>query len=51
MESLKNQTCPACLKKELELTEDCKDVPYFGKIYLFSIQLLLINTIKYMIEK
>lgn len=36
MEILKDQTCPVCLKKTLELFEDEKDIPYFGKIYLFS---------------
>ncbi len=38
MEVLKNQTCPVCLKKTLELAEDGKDIPYFGKVYLFSMK-------------
>ncbi len=36
MEVLKGQTCPVCLRKSLELSEDEKDIPYFGKVYLFS---------------
>tara|TARA_Y100000310_G_C20673065_1_gene811355 strand:- start:628 stop:1149 length:522 start_codon:yes stop_codon:yes gene_type:complete len=38
MEILKGQTCPVCLKKSLELSEDEKDIPYFEKIYLFSMK-------------
>jgi len=38
MEVLKGQTCPVCLKKTLELSEDERDIPYFGKIYLFSMK-------------
>ena len=36
MESLDNQECPVCNSKSLTLTEDENDVPYFGKVYLFS---------------
>ena len=36
MEKLENQTCPFCGKKTLSLTEDQKEVPYFGKIHIFS---------------
>jgi len=38
MESLKGQTCPVCLKKTLELKEDEKDIPFFGRTYLFSMK-------------
>ncbi|MDO8556658.1 MAG: ZPR1 zinc finger domain-containing protein [Nanoarchaeota archaeon] len=36
MDTLAGETCPVCLKKTLTLTEDEKDIPYFGKIFLFS---------------
>ncbi|MDO8628602.1 MAG: ZPR1 zinc finger domain-containing protein [Nanoarchaeota archaeon] len=38
MDTLKGETCPVCLQKTLTLLEDEKDVPYFGKVYLFSMQ-------------
>ena len=38
MDQLKNQPCPICQKKALTLTEDEQEVPYFGKIVLFSMQ-------------
>lgn len=36
MEKLDNQPCPFCGKKKLSLIEDEKDIPYFGKVYIFS---------------
>ena len=33
---LANQVCPICKKKTLTLMEDEQEIPYFGKIYLFS---------------
>lgn len=36
MERLENQLCPICHNKTLTLTEDLTDVPYFGKVFLFS---------------
>jgi len=36
MEVLKGQTCPICSKKTLTLTEDEREVPFFGKTHLFS---------------
>ena len=33
---LKGQVCPICNKKSLSLSETETDVPFFGKIYLFS---------------
>ena len=36
MDKLENQECPICHTKNLTLTEDEVDVPYFGKAYLFS---------------
>ena len=36
MEKLENQPCPMCKQKTLTLTEDEKEVPYFGKVYLYS---------------
>lgn len=35
-EKLEKQTCPMCRAKALILTEHEKEVPYFGKVYLFS---------------
>ena len=36
MDILENQKCPICLKNTMTLTESEKDIPYFGKVYLFS---------------
>ena len=36
MEKLDKQVCPMCHKETLTLMEDEKEVPYFGKIYVFS---------------
>ena len=36
MDKVENETCPMCHKKTLTLIEDEKDIPYFGKVYLFS---------------
>lgn len=33
---LPNQPCPMCHKKTLTLMEEEREVPYFGKIYFFS---------------
>lgn len=33
---LENQQCPMCSKDTLTLTESERDIPYFGKVYLFS---------------
>ena len=38
MEKLTKQPCPFCNKKTLTLIEDEKDIPYFGKAYLFSMK-------------
>ena len=38
MHELDNQQCPVCGKKTLTLTEDEVEVPYFGKLYLFSMR-------------
>lgn len=35
-EELTGQTCPMCHKKTLTLTESETEVPYFGKVYVFS---------------
>lgn len=35
-EELKGQTCPVCGKKTLSLMEAEEEVPFFGKVYLFS---------------
>jgi len=34
--TLKGQVCPICNKKELTLLEEGMEVPYFGKLYLYS---------------
>jgi zinc finger protein len=36
MEKLEKQPCPMCKEKTLTLTEDEKEIPYFGKVYVFS---------------
>ncbi len=37
METLKDQPCPICMdKKGLTLTQDDTEVPYFGKVFVFS---------------
>ncbi len=33
-----NQICPMCEKEELTLTEQERDVSYFGKVFLFSMR-------------
>jgi len=36
MEEIKNQPCPFCGKKTLMLIEDKKEIPYFGKCFLMT---------------
>ncbi|MFQ5474745.1 MAG: ZPR1 zinc finger domain-containing protein [Candidatus Nanoarchaeia archaeon] len=36
MEEISGQDCPFCKTKNLTLCEDEKEVPYFGKVFLFS---------------
>jgi len=36
--SLSKQVCPMCHKKTMTLTEAETEVPYFGKLFLFSMQ-------------
>jgi len=36
MDKIDNETCPLCGTKNLTLTEDEMDIPYFGKTYVFS---------------
>ena len=36
MDKLEKQPCPMCKTKNLTLTEEEKEIPYFGKCYLFS---------------
>jgi len=36
METLEHQQCPFCHKKTLTLTEDKKEIPYFGNLFIFS---------------
>lgn len=35
-EQLQGQLCPGCNKKTLVLVEEQREVPYFGKLFLFS---------------
>ena len=35
-DNVEHETCPLCLEKKLVLTERETEVPYFGKVYLFS---------------
>jgi len=36
MHELKNQSCPMCRKKALTLREDSSEIPFFGKVHVFS---------------
>ena len=36
MEKLDNQDCPFCHTKNLTLAEDLVEIPYFGKVFVFS---------------
>ncbi len=36
MEKVEHETCPMCQAKTLTLIEDEQDIPYFGKIFIFS---------------
>ncbi|MBS3095715.1 ZPR1 zinc finger domain-containing protein [Candidatus Woesearchaeota archaeon] len=36
MEKIENEKCPFCKKRTLTLAEDEQDIPYFGKVYIFS---------------
>ena len=36
MEKIENETCPICMEKKLSLIEDEQDIPYFGKVYVMS---------------
>jgi zinc finger protein len=36
MDKIDNQPCPICHKSKCALTEDEQDIPYFGKVFIFS---------------
>jgi len=36
MDQIKNEMCPVCHTKNLVLSEEEKEVPHFGKVFLFS---------------
>ncbi len=36
MDTLEKQPCPVCGKKTCTLMEDDQDIPYFGKVFIFS---------------
>ena len=38
MEVIEKEKCPFCGKDTLTLREDQQDIPYFGKIFLFSME-------------
>lgn len=38
MATIDKQPCPICNKKEMSLTEEEMEVPYFGKMFLFSMR-------------
>ena len=50
MEKLEKQDCPFCKNKTLTLIEDVKDIPYFGKCYLFSMNCSTCNYNKFDVE-
>jgi len=35
-QQLKNQVCPICHAKQLTLTEHEQEIPYFGRVFLYS---------------
>ena len=38
MDRLEKQKCPVCLKDTLTLTEDNNEIPYFGRVFIFSMK-------------
>ncbi len=36
MNVLHGETCPVCLQKTLTLVEEERDIPYFGRVFLFA---------------
>ena len=38
MDKLEKQKCPVCFKNTLTLTEDSMEIPYFGRVFLFSMK-------------
>ena len=36
MEKLEKQVCPFCNTKNLTLSEDAREIPYFGNVFIFS---------------
>ncbi len=38
MDKLENQKCPVCFKDTLTLTEENTEVPYFGRVFIFSMK-------------
>ena len=36
MKTIEKETCPICKERTLTMTEDEKDIPFFGQVYLFS---------------
>ncbi len=38
MNQIKNQKCPICHKNTITLTEDIKKIPYFDKVFIFSMK-------------
>lgn len=44
MDKLEKQKCPFCFKDTLTLIEDEIEIPYFGKVFLFSMECKSCNT-------
>lgn len=38
MDKIEHEACPICKTKNLTLTEDEIEIPYFGKVFIFSMQ-------------
>ncbi len=38
MDKLEGEMCPVCSEKKLTMIEDEQDIPYFGKVFIFSMQ-------------
>ncbi len=38
MDKLEKQKCPVCFKNTLTLSEDSMEIPFFGRVFLFSME-------------
>jgi len=50
MEKVENQKCMFCGKNKLTLSQDAIDIPYFGKVFVFSMSCSECNFVKSDVE-